>query len=157
MVGHSVSAERVIAAAVERVWAILTDLDYASELISSIVAVERVEGEGWATGVRWRETRKLWGKAETEEMWVDAVDEPRSTTVRSSSRGTDYVTVFTLTPEDGGTRVVVDFTAETPQPGPAQRVGWLVFGKAGMKATQHALEQDLADIAAAAEEPPAGG
>lgn len=151
MVGHSITVERVIAAEVARVWEVITDLDYSPEVIRSIQAVERVAGEGWAVGVRWRETRRLWGKSETEEMWVDAVEEPVSTIVRSHSRGTDYTTVFRLEEADGGTRLTVDFGAETPSPGPAQRVGWLVFGKAGMRATQRALEDDLEDIARVAE------
>lgn len=151
MVGHSISVERRIAATVERVWEIITDLDYSPEVMSSIVAIERVEGTGYDVGVRWRETRRMWGREETEEMWVAAVDEPRSTTVKAESRGTEYLTVFSLEPVDGGTLVHVDFSAETPQPGPAQRLGWLVFGRAGMKATRKALEKDLEEIAAVAE------
>ncbi len=151
MAGHRVTVAREIAAEVDRVWAIITDLDYAPEVMSSIIAIERVEGEGYEVGVRWRETRKLWGREETEEMWVSEVDAPRTTTVRAESRGTEYVTVFTLDALDGRTRVAIEFTAETPSPGPAQRIGWLVFGRAGMKATTKALERDLEEIAAVAE------
>lgn len=152
MVGHSITVERVIAAPVDRVWTVITDLDFAPEVIRSIVAVERVAGDGWEVGTRWRETRRLWGKAETEEMWVSAVEPQASTTVSARSRGTDYTTVFRLEPVEGGTRLVIDFSAATPSPGPAQRLGWLVFGKAGMKATEKALEDDLEDIAKAVEE-----
>ncbi|WP_062461100.1 SRPBCC family protein [Demequina soli] len=151
MAGHSVRAERGIGASVERVWEILTDLDYATEVLPSIVALERLEGDGYAVGVRWRETRKMWGREETEEMVVTVADAPVATTIRAESRGTEYVTVYTLEPAGDGTRLVCDFTAETPSPGPAQRLGWLLFGKAGMRATRKALEDDLAHIAAAAE------
>ncbi|WP_062389977.1 SRPBCC family protein [Demequina iriomotensis] len=151
MVGHSVRAEREIAAAVERVWEVITDLDFATEVIPSILRIERLEGEGYEVGVRWRETRKMWGREETEEMWVEAADAPVSTTIRAESRGTEYVTVYTLEPRDGATLIVCDFSAETPSPGPAQRLGWVLFGKAGMKATQKGLEQDLEHIARAAE------
>ncbi|SEJ67629.1 SRPBCC family protein [Demequina mangrovi] len=151
MVGHSVRAEREIAADVERVWEVITDLDYASEVIPAILHIERLEGEGYEVGVRWRETRKMWGREETEEMWVETVDAPRSTTVRAESRGTEYVTTYTLEPLADGTRIVCDFSAETPHPGPAQRVGWFLFGKAGMKATRKALADDLDHVAKAAE------
>ncbi|WP_062318187.1 SRPBCC family protein [Demequina maris] len=151
MVGHSVRAEKEIAAAVERVWDVITDLDYAAEVIPAIVSLERLEGEGYAVGVRWRETRKMWGREETEEMEVVEVDAPRSTAIHAESRGTEYRTVYSLEEVDGGTRLVCDFSAETPSPGPAQRLGWFLFGKAGMKATQRALAQDLEHIAAAAE------
>ncbi len=151
MVGHTITIDRLIAADAARIWEVITDLDHAAELIRTITAVERVAGEGWEVGTRWRETRRLWGKAETEEMWVDAVDEPVETTIRSRSRGTDYTTVFRLEPQEGGTLVTLVFSAETERPGPAQRLGWLLFGKAGMRATQKALEDDLEDIAGACE------
>ena len=151
MVGHSVSVERRIEADAARVWDVITDLDYSPEVLSAIVRIERVEGDGYDVGTRWRETRRMWGREETEEMWVSAVDEPRATTVRAESRGTAYVTVFTLEPEQEATVLRIDFSAETPHPGPAQRLGWLVFGRAGMKATRKALEQDLEEIAAVAE------
>lgn len=151
MVGHSVSVERSIEADAARVWDVITDLDYSPEVLSSIVRIERLEGEGYEVGTRWRETRRMWGREETEEMWVSEVDEPRATTVRAESRGTEYVTTFTLEPREQGTVLRVDFSAETPSPGPAQRIGWMVFGKAGMRATRKALEQDLAEIAAVAE------
>ncbi|WP_082097286.1 SRPBCC family protein [Demequina silvatica] len=151
MVGHSVSVEREIAATVERVWEIITDLDYAAEVIPAIVSLERLAGEGYEVGVRWRETRKMWGREETEEMEVVASEAPRTTSIHAESRGTRYLTVYTLEPTGSGTRLVCDFSAETPDPGPAQRIGWFVFGRAGMRATRKALDQDLAHIAAAAE------
>ncbi|WP_062517861.1 SRPBCC family protein [Demequina gelatinilytica] len=151
MVGHSVRAEREIAAAVERVWEVITDLDYAAEVIPAILSIERLEGEGYGPGVRWRETRRMWGREETEEMWVESAEEPSATVIRAESRGTEYGTTYTLERAGEGTRLVCDFSAETPHPGPAQRLGWLLFGKAGMKATRKALEQDLAHIAGAAE------
>ncbi|WP_062287665.1 SRPBCC family protein [Demequina phytophila] len=145
------SVEREIAATVERVWDIITDLDYAAEVIPAIVSLERLEGEGYEVGVRWRETRKMWGREETEEMEVVASEPPRSTSIHAESRGTEYLTVYTLEPTEAGTLLVCDFSAETPNPGPAQRIGWFVFGKAGMRATRKALDQDLAHIAEAAE------
>ncbi|WP_267127770.1 SRPBCC family protein [Demequina subtropica] len=143
--------EREIAAAVERVWEVITDLDYAAEVIPAILTIERLEGEGYEPGVRWRETRKMWGREETEEMWVESAEAPTETVIRAESRGTQYVTTYSLEALEHGTRLVCDFSAETPHPGPAQRLGWLLFGRAGMKATRKALEQDLAHIAGAAE------
>jgi len=151
MPASSISTERVIHAPIDRVWDIITDLDYAHEVMDAIVKIERVEGEGYEVGVRWRETRRMWGREETEEMWVAVVEEPRTTEVRAESRGTQYVTVFTLEEVEDGTRIVIDFSADTPDPGLAQRIGWAVFGRAGMKATRKALEKDLDDIARAVE------
>lgn len=151
MADHAVRVKREIMAEPTAVWSIITDLDHASKVMTNIVKVERVEGEGYDVGVRWRETRRMLGKEETEEMWVTAVDAPRSTTVEAESGSTRYRTVFRCEPSSLGTTLHVEFAAHTDEPGLGQRIAWAVFGKAGMKATQKALVQDLDDIAKAAE------
>ena len=151
MAGHAVHVQREIMADPRHVWRVITDLDHAADVLSGIVKVERLEGEGYTVGVRWRETRRMLGKEEAEEMWVSDVDAPRSTTVSAESRGTVYSTVFRCEPTDLGTRLCIDFSADTPHPRLGQKVAWAMFGKAGMRATEKALVQDLADIAKAAE------
>ncbi|WP_061964928.1 SRPBCC family protein [Demequina aurantiaca] len=151
MAGHKVEVAREILAAPEQVWAVLTDIDAAPKVLSSVVSVERVGGPDYDVGTRWRETRRMFGKVEIEEMWVTEAIEPRSTTIVADSGGTRYTTVFTCVPSELGVELSVEFSASTPHPKLGQRVGWAVFGKIGMKATENALKQDLEDIATAAE------
>ncbi|WP_084076951.1 SRPBCC family protein [Demequina sp. NBRC 110057] len=151
MSDEKIEVSKEILAAPEAVWRVITDLDAAAKVMRKIVSVERVEGEGYAEGVRWRETRRMFGKDETEEMWVAAVDEPRSTTVRSRAGGALYTTVFTLEPSDLGVTLDVSFSAATEDPGLGQRLMLAVFGKTAMKATKKALAEDLDDIAKVAE------
>ena len=91
------------------------------------------------------------GKEATEEMWVAAVDAPGSTTVKAASGGTDYTTRFTLTPAGEGTQLRLSFGAEAQNPGWKHRLAMALFGKLGMHAARKAINQDLYDIAAAAE------
>ncbi|WP_062381291.1 SRPBCC family protein [Demequina pelophila] len=151
MSGHRIETERRIEASPEAVWKVVTDLDGAADVMSAIVAIQRLEGDGYEPGVRWRETRRMFGREADEVMEVAEVDAPHRTVVVAENRGTEYETIFTLIPDGEGTLLRVSFTAETPHPGPAQRVGWLLFGKAGMKATRKALDTDLEEIAAAVE------
>ncbi|MFW2513747.1 SRPBCC family protein [Demequina sp. SO4-13] len=154
MAVSTVHAERDIKADPRVVWSILTDLDGAPDVLSGVVAVERLEGEGYEVGVKWRETRRMLGKEASEEMWVVAVEEPFTTTVSAESGGTRYATVFVCEPIEGGTRLSVDFGGESVNPGLGQRIGWALFGKIGLKSTQKALVKDLEDIAKAAEKRP---
>lgn len=151
MSDESVEVTKDINATPEAVWSVVTDLDSAPDVMRNIVAVERLEGDGFSVGTRWKETRRMFGRDEAETMWVSDIDEPRSYTVQSRAGGALYTTVFRLTPNTSGTELVVTFGAETEDPGVGQRVMMALFGKAAMKATRKALVEDLDDIAVAAE------
>lgn len=153
MAATTVHVHKEIHADPQAVWRVITDLDHAADVLSGVVSVERVEGDGYDVGVRWRETRRMFGKEATEEMWVSAVDEPRSTTVSSESAGTVYTTVFRCEPSDLGTVLTVEFTGVAGNAGLGHKLAWALFGRLGLKATRKVLEQDLADIANAAEGP----
>ncbi|MEE1622685.1 SRPBCC family protein [Zafaria sp. Z1313] len=146
-----IRVERLVAADPRVVWDVVTDLDHAAQTFGGIEAVERVEGTGYAPGVRWRETRKVMGRSATEEMWVDEVEEPRRTVVRAESRGVRYDSTFTLTPEPGGTRLELVFGGDPVGQGAVARFIGRLMGPLAVKGTRKMLEQDLADIAREAE------
>jgi carbon monoxide dehydrogenase subunit G len=151
--GHEVRATQTIAAPIERVWHVLTDIDRAADVLTGVTAIERVDDGPYTVGTRWLETRRVLGKSETEEMWVAQVEPPTRTVVRSAGTGVDYVTTFTLTPEDSATRVEMVFGADTPDPSRVQRLLWRTFGALGRRVTQKMMERDLRDIAQAATSP----
>jgi carbon monoxide dehydrogenase subunit G len=145
---------KIIEAPPERVWEVLTDLDNASENLTGVVSVQRMTDGPYAVGTRWRETRKMFGREVTEEMWVADNDPWRGSVVRAESGGADYVTTFLLTPLDNAARteLTVRFDAQLTSASTLQKFGMKVFGGLAEKATRKALEQDLTDIAAAAED-----
>lgn len=151
MAVSTVLAQREIKADPREVWSVITDIDGAAEVLSGVISIERLEGQGYDVGVRWRETRRMFGKEASEEMWVAAVDAPRSTTVKAESSGTLYSTVFTCEPRGLGTLLSVAFTGETVNASLGQRLAWALFGPLGRKASEKALVRDLDDIARAAE------
>ena len=140
----------------EVVWAVATDIEGSVDVLSGVTGIERLDdGEGFGPGLRWRETRELFGREASEELEVTAVDPGRSYTVEAHSGGTHYRSVVTVEPDDGGggSRLAMTFGAEQQQ-----RQGWLgrmamkAGGKAVERATRKALAQDLDDLAAAAED-----
>jgi carbon monoxide dehydrogenase subunit G len=148
----TVNVHRSVQASPARVWSSATDIDRWSETMSGIDAVEVLDKPDFGVGTRWRETRTLMGRQATEEMWVSAVDEGRSYTVESDSHGTHYVSVFTFRPTDTGTDVEMSFTGEPSSP--VARVLAAVTGPLARRAVAKALQQDLDDLAAAAESEP---
>jgi carbon monoxide dehydrogenase subunit G len=156
---HAVRLSRVVNSPAERVWTVLTDLERAPEVLSSVTAVEILSQSAdgaapYGVGTRWRETRTMMGNAATEEMWVAAAEAPHRTVVKASSRGADYETVFTLAARGAATRVDVEFSAEMPSASRVKRVLVAVAAPIASRVTKQMLAKDLADIAAAAETQP---
>ena len=143
---------RHVAADPDTVWAVLTDIPEAHRTLSGVLAVEILTSGPYQPGLRWRETRKMFGMKATEEMMVQAAEPPHSTTIVAENGGTEYKTVFTLTADaDGGTTLVMHFSAETAHAPAISRVVMSVMGKVALDSTRKTMEQDLADIAAEAE------
>lgn len=142
-----------IAAPPERVFALATDLAGAAERITGIDSVELLSGEGpFGVGTRWRETRTLMGREATEEMWVTAFEPGRSYTAEAESNGCHYVTTLTCASAGDGTLASIRFRGEPTSLGSrvmltlmAPLTWWMT------KMVRRCLEEDLADLRAAAE------
>ncbi|MET8676742.1 SRPBCC family protein [Streptomyces sp. NPDC004647] len=149
-----VVVERRIAAPVGQVWEALTDLESAPQVLSGVERVEVLTSGPFAVGTRWRETRRMFGREATEEMYVTAAEQPEHIVVEADSRGAHYVSEFTLSPEPEDTTAVrMAFSAT--EPGGFAGLLTKLFGKLGARAVVKAMEKDLADIAAAVERPAA--
>lgn len=140
---------RHVDAPCEVVWGVLTDLDHAPEVMEAISRVERVHGDGFDVGTRWRETRTMFGRDATEEMEVTSIDPPRGYVVEADGQDAHYRTEFTLDEEAGGTRVTMVFGAE-PR-GVTGRLMAATVGRLFAAATRRAVAADLADVARASE------
>jgi len=143
---------RHVAADPHTVWEVLTDIPDAHRTLSGVVAVELLTAGPYQPGLRWRETRKMFGIKATEEMMVLAAEPPHSTTLVAQNGGTEYRTVFTITPDaDGGSTLRMRFAAETAHAPAVSRVVTALTGRFAEKSARRTMEQDLADIAAEAE------
>ncbi|MFF0817652.1 SRPBCC family protein [Rhodococcus sp. NPDC003318] len=145
-----ISVRRQVAASPDRVWAVLTDIDNAARTLTGVTRIERISGAGYEVGTRWRETRTMFGREATEEMWVAEVDPNRRTVVKARSAGTDYTTVFTLAPAAAGTDLTMTFSADAGSSA-FNRLLAATVGRLAMRFTRKAIAADLRDIAARAE------
>lgn len=85
------------------VWAAITDIENAAETISGIEAIEILEKPAnGLVGLRWRETRKLFGKSATAEKWITDAAENEFFKTRAEDGGFVFLTTKRLLEGRGG-------------------------------------------------------
>ena len=134
----------------EKIWGVISDIENASNTITGIEKIEILEKpKDDLVGLKWRETRTLFGKTATEIMWITDAVKNESYKTRAESHGAVYITNLFISEQDGKTSLTMDFSSK------AQNFG-AKFLSAAMgfmfkNATKKALQQDLNDIKAAVE------
>lgn len=151
MAGHSITLEQRTMASPADVWEVLTDIGSAADVLRGVDKVELLTDGPYAVGTRWRETRTMMGKSETQEMQVTEAEPPSRTVITAEAGGVHYTTVFTVTPSGDGSLIRMEFAGEQESPGLVSRVMWTVMGPLGARITKRVMADDLRDIAAAAE------
>lgn len=131
------------------VWAAVTNIEHAADLIRGILKIEVVEKPPTGlVGLRWRETRMLFGKPETAEKWVTEAVENQYYTTRAEDNGFAFLTTIRLSGSDGAVTVTSSHDS-MPQTLLARLMALPMFLFKGV--ARKALQQDLDDIKAAVE------
>lgn len=147
-----ITVSETIHAPIDRVFAVATNIPDAAETVRGINSIEVLEEAPHADnnngvvgkGFKWRETRTMFGKQATEDMWITEWTPPEGYWVEARSHGCHYVSSFTF--EDLGsssTRMTMSFDG-TPETFGA-KVMMKIFSFMNKKLTQ-CLVDDLADI-----------
>lgn len=147
----SLVIERHVAAPPERTFDVFSNVQGAKDTLSAVTRIEMLSPGAVAKGTRWRETRVMFGREATEEMWIDSFEPPRGYSVAAQSGGARYLTTFTFAPKGGGTDVRMEFSAV-----PANLVAKVLGGLMGplmAGSMRKALEKDMDELKAAAERP----
>lgn len=104
----SLTISKHIAAPVDRVFAVFTDVANMAEHIDGIERVEMLSDGPVGVGTRFRETRIMFKREATEELEFTAFKPNASYEVGCESCGCSYNTTFTFTPAGDGTDVTLD-------------------------------------------------
>jgi len=133
------------------VWKVITDIEHSVDTISGIQKVEVLERppEG-LIGLKWRETRTMFGKTATEVMWITHVEEGRSYRTRAESHGAVYISGFDLRDQGDSTLLTMAFEGTAVTLG--GKMMNLLMGWMFKKATVEAIKEDLMDIKRVAED-----
>ncbi len=149
MTAVSVSVD--IAAPQQAVWECITDIERAHERIPAIRRIEILSPQRHGLGLRWRETRIMFGKEATEVMEITQWQPPHEYVTSAQSHGSDYRCTLRVEPTAEGSTLSFHFTA-TPLTLMAKVMGTLM-GPLMRGAIATALQGDLNAIKAACERP----
>ncbi|MGD8353167.1 MAG: SRPBCC family protein [Pseudomonadota bacterium] len=131
----------------KKVWKAITDIENSGEMIAGIVRVSILQkpSDG-LIGLKWEETRKMFGKEATETMWITDFAPNRYYITQARSHGSIYITRSSLSDSPKGTRLTMMFTSAARSPA-AKAMSFLLgaFIKVSLK---KAMNHDLEDIKA---------
>ena len=106
-----------IAAPSGTVWRVVTDIENAAKHIPAITSIEMLDGPRSRKGMRWRETRIMFGRAATETMEIAEWKPPLSHAsggmyvATATNHGTFYRSEVRAEPSGAGSRLVFTFEA----------------------------------------------
>jgi len=144
-----VEAQVTINGSKAAVWAAITDIENAAKIISGIENIEVLEKPAnGLVGLRWRETRMLFGDPATVEKWITDAAENEFYTTRAEDRGLVYLTTMSISERSGGITLTSSHDSK-PQGIVARLQSAPMFLFKGV--AQKALLQDLNDIKSAVE------
>ena len=145
-----IEVSTLIDAPKDAVWDAITDFEHCHERISGITEAKVLERpESGLVGLRWTETREMFGKPATETMWITDCQPGESYTTRAENCGAVYISQMRVTPSDGGTLLSMSFSGESDSV--IGRVMSSVMGAFMKKSVTRMMQQDLEDIKASVE------
>jgi hypothetical protein len=132
------------------VWSAVTNIENAAEIISGIDEIEVIEKPATGlVGLRWRETRMLFGKPATAEKWITDAAENEFYKTRAEDGGFVFLSTMSISENSGGVTLTSSHDSQ-PQSIAAKFMS-IPMGLLFKGVAKKALLQDLSDIKAAVE------
>ena len=145
-----VEAQVTINGSKPAIWAAITDIENAAEICSGIEKIEIVERPAnGLVGLKWRETRMLFGKPATVEKWITDAAENEFYKTRAEEDGFVFLTTKSISESNGGMTLAESHESKPQSIKAKLSVPMLFLFKGVIK---KALLQDLKDIKAAVEQ-----
>ena len=140
-----VEAQVTINGSKAAIWAAITSIENASETISGIEKIEVVEKPAnGLVGLKWRETRMLFGKSATVEKWITDAAENEFYKTRAEDKGFVFLSTMSIS-ESSGVITLTSSHDSKPQ-GIVATLLSLPMGFLFKGVAKKALLQDLNDI-----------
>ena len=138
-------AEIIINGTKEQVWRVITDIEGSVETIRAIEKIEVLERpELGVLGLKWEETRTMFGRSATEVMWITEEKANEYYETRAENHGAIYVSRFQLEEIGDQTKLTMEFEGEAQST--AAKIMSFLTGFMFKGATEKALQADLKDI-----------
>ena len=131
----------------DAVWKAITDIENSGRMITSILKINILnKPSSGIIGLKWEETREMFGKEASETMWITDSQTNEYYSTRAQSHGSVYITKLSLAAIDNGTLLTMAFSG-IPQSFIAKFLSFLMAPLI-RNSIKKALIKDLADIKA---------
>jgi hypothetical protein len=146
-----VEAQVTINGSKAEIWAAITNIENASEIISGIENIEVLEKPAnGLVGLRWRETRMLFGKPATAEKWITDGAENAFYKTRAEDNGFVFLSTMSISDSSSGSVTLTSSHDSQPQTLVARLMS-IPMGLLFKGVAKKAILQDLNDIKSAVE------
>lgn len=128
-----------------KVWTAITDINNSTNMISGIIDLEVLhQPEEGIVGLKWTETRKIFGKESSETMWITDCKDEEYYCTRAENNGAIYSTKMSVSGVGSNTLLTMAFsgTSESTVVKLISSIMSLFLKKSMVKM----LQKDLADI-----------
>ena len=132
------------------VWAVITDIENASKICSGIESIEVLEKPAHGlVGLKWRETRMLFGKPATADKWITDAAENEFYETRAEDLG--FVFLSTLSISESNGRITLTSAHDSQPQSIVAKLQSIPMGLLFKGVAKKALLQDLNDFKSAVE------
>jgi len=98
---------------IKDVWRVITDIENCQNVISGIKKISILnKPEKGLVGLKWEETREMFGKEAMETMWITESTKNEHYSTRAESHGAVYITTVSLKENAGLTLLTMSFSGE---------------------------------------------
>ena len=135
----------------EAIWAAITDIENAAAVIKGIEKIEVLEKPvNGLVGLKWRETRMLFGKPAAAEKWITDAAENVFYKTRAEDNGFVFLSTMSIAEGISGGMTLTSSHDSQPQ-GIVARLMSIPMTLLFKGVAKKALQQDLTDIKSAVE------
>ena len=133
-------------------WAAITEIENASKFMSGIENIEVLKKPAnGLVGLRWRETRMLFGKPATAEKWITDAVENAFYKTRAEDKGFVFLSTMSISESSNGSLTLTSSHDSQPQ-GIVARLMSIPMALFFKGVAKKAFLQDLNDIKSAVEQ-----
>ena len=130
---------------IETVWKAITGIENSERMISSILKINIVNNpQDTLVGLKWKETREMFGNEATETMWVTEAVTNEYYCTRAESHGSVYITRLSVAQCASGTVLTMSFSGK-PQTITA-KMPLFIMKPLIKRSIKKALVKDLEDV-----------
>lgn len=140
-----ISVDTEINAPKQDVWAVISNIENAPNVISGIISLEVLhKPEAGLIGLKWKETRKMFGKEAEETMWITDCSNGEYYATRAENHGAIYKSMMSVEAVGDKTKLTMSFEGESESF--FVKIISKVMGFFMKKSMIKMLDADLADI-----------